>query len=68
MKPIPLEAVLLICVFAILVAYGKWRWALKGAGWTTKEKRLIAGLIFGIFLSLAAFDAFYNHRFGFPQF
>ncbi len=68
MKPIPFEVLLFICVFAILGAYGKWRWALKGAGWTTKQKRLIAVIIFGLFLILAAFNAFYNHRFGLPQF
>jgi hypothetical protein len=68
MRPIPLEALFIIYVLAILVAYGKWRWSLKGAGWTTREKRVALGLIFGVFLGLAALDAFYNHRLGFPQF
>jgi hypothetical protein len=68
MKPIPLEALLLIYAFAILIGYGKWRYWLRGAGWSTKEKRLALGLIFGIFIGLAALDAFYNHRLGLPQF
>lgn len=61
-KPIPLEVLLLIYTFAILVGYGKWRYWLRGAGWTTKEKRLALGAVFGVFLGLAALDAFYNHR------
>jgi hypothetical protein len=68
MNPIPLEALLLIYAFAILVSYGKWRYWLRGAGWTHKEKALALGLVFGVFLSLAALDAFYNHRLGLPQF
>jgi hypothetical protein len=62
LKPIPLEALLVIYAISILGAYGKWRWALKGAGWTIREKRVALGLIFGVFLGLAALDAFYNHR------
>jgi hypothetical protein len=40
MSPIPLEALLAIYAFAFVVSYGKWRWALKGAGWTNGEKRI----------------------------
>jgi hypothetical protein len=47
--------------FALVVSYGKWRWALKGAGWTNGEKRIAVVLVTAIFLVLAALDAFYNH-------
>jgi hypothetical protein len=68
MKPIPFEVLLIIYVFAVLIGYGKGRYWLRGAGWSIKEKRLALGLILGVFLGVTALNAFYNHRFGFPQF
>ena len=68
MKPFPLEILLIFYALAVLLAYWKWRWALRGAGWTVKEKWLIYGLVVVVFISLAILDAFYNRRFGFPQF
>ncbi len=68
MKPIPLEILLLIYAFAVFIAYGKWRYWLRGAGWSTKGKRLALGVILGIFFGIATLDAFYNHRLGLPQF
>lgn len=68
MKPIPLEILLGIYALAVLGAYWKWRWALRGAGWSSKEKRLISGFVSIIFIGLAALDAFYNHRLGLSQF
>ena len=68
MRPIPLEALLAIYAFALVVSYGKWRWALKGAGWANGEKRIAVALITDIILGLAALDAFYNHKLGFRQF
>jgi hypothetical protein len=67
-KPIPLEVLLLIYVFAVLIGYGKWRYWLRGAGWSTKQKRLALSVIFGIFVGIAALDAFCNHRLGLRQF
>jgi hypothetical protein len=68
MKPIPFEMLLIIYVFAVLIGYGKWRYWLRGAGWSIKEKRLALGLILGVFLCLTALNALYNHRLGLPQF
>ena len=68
MRPIPLEVLLIIYAIAIIVGYGRWRWALKGAGWTTREKQVVAYIVGAIFLGLAALDAFYNHKLGFRQF
>ncbi len=68
MKPIPLEVLLIIYAFAVLIGYGRWRYWLKGAGWSVKEKRLALGLILGVFVCVAALDAYYNHRLGLPQF
>jgi hypothetical protein len=68
MKPIPLEALVLIYAFAILVGYGKWRHWLRGAGWSARDKQIVLGVVFGVFLSIAALDALYNHRLGLPQF
>ena len=67
-RPIPLQAFAIIYSVAILVGYGRWRWALKGAGWTISQKWVAAGLVLAVFVGLAALDAFYNHRFGFQQF
>jgi hypothetical protein len=68
MKPIPLEALLFIYAFGVLAAYGKWRYWLRGAGWSNKEKLFAAGIIVGILIGIAALDAFYNRRLGLPQF
>jgi hypothetical protein len=59
MRPIPFEVLLIIYSIAILVAYGKWRWSLRGAGWTTREKRIVAALVLVIFFGLAAINGFY---------
>jgi hypothetical protein len=68
MRPIPLEVLLSIYAFGALIAYGKWRYWLRGAGWSTKEKRFAAGMVIGILLALTALDALYNHRLNLPQF
>ena len=38
------------------------------AGWTTREKRIVAALVLVIFFGLAAINGFYNYEFGFRQF
>lgn len=44
---------------AVVGSYGKWRWALKGAGWTNIERRVAVALVIAIFVGLAALEAFY---------
>jgi hypothetical protein len=68
MRPIPLDALLIIYAIAVAAGYGKWRWALKGTKWTKSEKRVAWSIVSVIFFGLAALDSFYNHKLGLPQF
>jgi len=68
MKPIPFEMLVIIYVFGLLIGYGKWRYWLKGPGWSANEKRFVLCLILGVFLCLTALNAYYNRRLGLPQF
>jgi len=68
MRPIPVEALLVIYVIALLGSYLKWRWALKGAGWTVRQKWTVGASLLAGFLVLIAIDVYYNQKLGFSQF